>query len=99
MMLIEAAYPKRLGTPRRRRIKAEETSASAVSMTSSSLVVRSAALCRRPSGFFAVTQAAAPYLIAAPCAWAKANSTGAVGPRAAEAVAASELALEIRTTA
>ena len=35
-MLIEVAYPKRLETPRRRRIKAEETSAPAVSMTSSS---------------------------------------------------------------
>src|SRR4029077_19293038 len=42
MMLIEAAYPKCLGTPRQRRIKGEETSAAAVSMTSSSLVVRSA---------------------------------------------------------
>src|ERR1700722_13506405 len=42
MMLIEAAYRKRLATPRRRTIETEETSASAVSMTSSSLVVRSA---------------------------------------------------------
>jgi hypothetical protein len=37
MMLIEAAYPKRLGTPQRRRIEAEETSSAPEdSMTSSS---------------------------------------------------------------
>ena len=41
-MLIEAAYPKRLGTPRRRTIETGETSAPADSMTSPSLVVRSA---------------------------------------------------------
>jgi hypothetical protein len=35
MMLIEAAYPKRLGTPWRRRIETEETRIPADSMTSS----------------------------------------------------------------
>ena len=47
-MLIEAAYPKRLGTPRRRTIEAEETSAPADSMTSPSLVVRSARTLQTP---------------------------------------------------
>ena len=42
MMLIEAAYPKRLGTPRRRTMETEETSAPADNMMSPSLVVRSA---------------------------------------------------------
>ena len=42
MMLIEAAYPKRLETPRRRTIETGETSAPADSMASPSLVVRSA---------------------------------------------------------
>jgi hypothetical protein len=52
MMLIEAAYPKRLETPQRRVIEAEETSASTDSMTSSSRPT----LCGRPaSGFFEVT--------------------------------------------
>jgi hypothetical protein len=38
-MLIEAGYPKRLGTPRRRRIETGETSALVDSMASPSLVV------------------------------------------------------------
>jgi hypothetical protein len=47
-MLIEAGYPKRLGTPQRRMIEAEETPASADSITSPSLVVRSALTLQTP---------------------------------------------------
>jgi hypothetical protein len=55
----QAAYPKRLGTPQRRMIEAEETPTPADSMTSL-LVVRSAALCRRPTpDFIEVTRAGA----------------------------------------
>ena len=52
MMLIKAAYPKRLGTPQRRKIEAEETPASADCMTSPlpcrSLSPHSADAPRRP---------------------------------------------------
>jgi hypothetical protein len=47
-MLTEAAYPKCLGTPRRRRIETGETSAPADSMASRSLVVRSARTLQTP---------------------------------------------------
>jgi hypothetical protein len=66
MMLIEAAYPKRLATPRRRTIETEETSAPADSTTSPSLVVRFARTLQTP-GFVEVTGGAL-YLVAAPCA-------------------------------
>jgi hypothetical protein len=59
MMLIEAAYPKRLETPQRRTIETEETSAPADSMTS---------FADAPLRASSMSQAGALCLVAASCA-------------------------------
>jgi hypothetical protein len=58
-MLIEAGYPKRLGTPRRAGIETGRDVRSADSMTSPPLWFAQPSLCRRPSGFFVATSGCA----------------------------------------